>query len=202
MRSWHLPPQFALTLAFALVLTPLELALLLRAAGWSWRRLPGILAFRRRLPGRHYALILPCLTAMALGLVVLLAPLESRILDAWPAGWRLPADSGAYPAATTVATLLIALAVEGLVSPAVQELYLRAYLLPRLPVRGALAVVVSAGLSAAQHAWRPERFVFVLVAQLVLIAVVLRVRSVRISIAAQCLASSAAILLTLVTVLN
>ncbi|MER7280254.1 CPBP family intramembrane glutamic endopeptidase [Dactylosporangium sp. NPDC000244] len=202
VRAWHLPPQFALTLAFAFVLTPIELGLLLRAAGWSWRGLPGILAFRRRLPLRLYLTILPCLIAMAFGLVILLAPLEHRILDVYPAAWLPPPDSGAFPVSTMVATLLFALAVDGLVNPAVEELYFRAYLLPRLPVRGALAVVTSAGLFAAQHYWQPERFLFVFAAQLLLIAVMLRVRSVRISIAAHCLTNSLAILLALAAVLR
>src|SRR5262245_49823608 len=79
MRAWHLPPQFALTLAFAFVLTPIEAGLLLRAAGWSWRRLPEVLAFRRRLPAKSYLMIVPSLTAIAIGMVVLLAPLEERI---------------------------------------------------------------------------------------------------------------------------
>ncbi|WP_432980661.1 lysostaphin resistance A-like protein [Dactylosporangium sp. CA-233914] len=211
MRAWHLPPQFALTLAFAFVLTPIELGLLLaavraarnlRAAGWSPRRLPEILAFRRRLPLRLYLLILPCLTAMAVGLAMLLAPLERRVLDGYPAGWALPPDSDAYPVATLVATLLVTLLVDGLVNPAVEELYFRAYLLPRLPVRGALAVVTSAGLFAAQHYWQPEKFAFIFLAQLLLIVVMLRVRSVRISIAAHCLTNSLAILFALATVLT
>jgi membrane protease YdiL (CAAX protease family) len=202
VRAWHLPPQFALTLAFAFVLTPIELGLLLRAAGWSWRGLPGILAFRRKLPLRLYLTILPCVTAMAVGLVVLLAPLEQRILDRYPASWLLPPDSDAFPVLTMVGTLLFTLAVDGLVNPAVEELYFRAYLLPRLPVRGALAVVTSAGLFALQHYWQPEKFVFVFVAQLLLIAIMLRVRSVRISIAAHCLTNSLAILLALGAVLS
>jgi membrane protease YdiL (CAAX protease family) len=201
MRAWHLPPQLALELAFAFVLTPIELGLLLRAAGGSWRRLPEVLAFRRRLPLRLYLTIVPCLTAMAVGLVVLLDPLEQRILDVYPAAWRLPEDSGAFPVATMVGTLLFALVVDGLINPAVEELYFRAYLLPRLPVRGALAVVTSAGLFAAQHYWQPERFVFVFVGQVLLIAVMLRVRSVRISIAVHCLTNSLAILLALAAVL-
>ncbi|HTJ31615.1 MAG TPA: CPBP family intramembrane glutamic endopeptidase [Dactylosporangium sp.] len=201
MRAWHLPPQFALTLAFAFVLTPIEAGLLLRAAGWSWRRVPEVLAFKRKLPIRLYLMILPCVTAIAIGMVVLLAPLEERILDIYPSSWLLPPDSDAFPATTMVATLLVTLVVDGLVNPAVEELYFRAYLLPRLPVRGVAAVVTSAGLFAAQHYWQPEKFVFVFVAQLLLIAIMLRLRSVRISIAVHCLTNSLAILLSLAAVL-
>lgn len=202
MRAWHLPPQFALTLAFAFVLTPIELGLLLRAAGWSPRRLPGILAFRRKLPPRLYLTVLPSLTAIAIGLAVLLAPVEERIREAYPAAWPLPSDPAAHPVAATVATLLVALLVDGLVNPAVEELYFRAYLLPRLPVRGALAACASAALFAVQHYWQPERFVFIFVAQLLLIAVLYRLGSVRISIAAHCLTNSLGILLALAAVLR
>jgi len=107
-----------------------------------------------------------------------------------------------YQVRIMVGTLLFTLVADGLVNPAVEELYFRAYLLPRLPVRGVLAVVTSAGLFALQHYWQPEKLLFVFVAQLVLIAVMLRVRSVRISIAAHCLANSLAILLALVVVLR
>ncbi|WP_432832114.1 lysostaphin resistance A-like protein [Dactylosporangium sp. CA-092794] len=202
MRAWHLPPQFALTLAFALVLTPIELSLLLRAAGWSFRRLPEILAFRRKLPPKLYLMILPSVTAIAFGLAILLAPLEERIHDAYPASWLLPPDSDAFPAATMVVTLLVALVVDGLVNPAVEELYFRAYLLPRLPVRGIAAVVTSAALFAAQHYWQPEKFIFIFVAQVLLITVMLKLRSVRMSIAAHCLANSLGILLSLAAVLT
>jgi membrane protease YdiL (CAAX protease family) len=202
MRAWDLPPQFGLTLAFAFVLTPIELGLLLRAAGWSFRRLPALLAFRRKLPLRLYFMLLPCLTAIAIGMVMLLAPLERRILDVYPTAWLLPADSTAYPAATMVVTLLITLLVNGLVNPAVEELYFRAYLLPRLPVRGVAAVLTSAGLFAAQHYWQPEKFVFIFLAQLVLITVMLRLNSVRISIAVHCVTNSVAILLSLAAVLG
>ena len=201
MRAWHLPPQFALTLAFAFVLTPIEAGLLLRAAGWSWRGLPDVLAFKRKLPWKLYLMILPSVTAMAIGLVVVLAPLEERILAVYPHSWLLPPDSEAFPTTTMVAVLLVTLLVDGLVNPAVEELYFRAYLLPRLPVRGVAAVVTSAGLFAAQHYWQPEKLVFVFAAQLVLIAIMLRLRSVRISIAAHCLTNSLAILASLVAVL-
>ncbi|MEV8511056.1 hypothetical protein [Dactylosporangium sp. NPDC051484] len=60
-------------MAFAFVLTPIELGLLLRAAGWSSRRLPEVLAFRRKLPIRLYLMIVPCLTAITVGLAILLS---------------------------------------------------------------------------------------------------------------------------------
>jgi membrane protease YdiL (CAAX protease family) len=197
VRALDWPPQLALTLAFAFVLTPIEVGLLVRAAGGEVRRLPEILSFTRKLPLRLYLMLLPSLAAMGLGLVLVLAPLERGILDGYPASWLLPADSDAFPAPTMVAVLLCTLLVDGLIRPVVEELYFRAYLFPRLPVRGGLAVVLSAALFSAQHYWRPEQFVVILVAQLVLTAVTVRLDSVRVSIALRCLANSLGILLAL-----
>ncbi|GGM14880.1 lysostaphin resistance A-like protein [Dactylosporangium sucinum] len=202
MRSLDLPPQFALTLAFAFVLTPTELAILFRVTGArSLCDLMRSLPFQRRLPARLYAITIPSLIAVAVGLVILLEPLERAIRSVYPSDWLLPDDSTAFPTATLVATLLFTLLVDGLVNPAVEELYFRAFLLPRLPVHGALAVVTSAALFAAQHYWQPEKFLFIFLAQLLLTALMLRLNSIRMSIAAHCATNSLAILLSLATVL-
>ncbi|WP_238018579.1 CPBP family intramembrane glutamic endopeptidase [Dactylosporangium sp. AC04546] len=203
MRSLDLPPQFALTLAFAFVLTPIELAVLFHATGArSVRDLFRSLPFQRKLPLRLYAITIPSLIAVAVGLVMLLEPLERAIRSAYPSSWLLPEDSTAFPTATMVATLLFALLVDGLVNPAVEELYFRAHLLPRLPVRGALAVATSAALFAAQHYWQPEKFLFIFLAQLLLTAVMVRLNSIRLSIAVHCASNSLAILLALAAVLS
>jgi membrane protease YdiL (CAAX protease family) len=178
LRALDLPPQFAVTLAVAFVLVPVQLGLLLRAAHrvtgrWSPAALPAVLSFQRRLPARLYLTLLPSLAAIALGVAMLLDP------DLVPAG----AGTG---------VLTVTLVVDGLLRPVAQELYFRAYLLPRLPVGGGLAVVAAAALSAAQYAWQPQLAVFMLVVQLILTAVTVRLGSVRVSIAAHCLIAAAA----------
>ncbi|MEV4511631.1 CPBP family intramembrane glutamic endopeptidase [Dactylosporangium sp. NPDC049525] len=178
LRALGLSPQFALTLAFAFVLTPIQLGLLLHAAHratgrWSLLALPSVLSFQRRLPPRLYLMLLPSLAAIALGVAMLLDP------DLVPEG------SGAGVLAAT-------LAVNGLLRPVVQEVYFRAYLLPRLPVGGGLAVVTSAALSTVQYAGHPQLLVFMLVVQLILTAVTVRLDSVRVSVAAHCLIGAAA----------
>ncbi len=207
LRALDLPPQFALTLAFAFVLTPIQLGLLLHAAHrvtgrWSLRALPSVLSFQRRLPARLYLMLLPSLAAIALGVAMLLDPVADAVAAVYPAGWLLPPGSDAFPTGVLVATLLVTLLVDGLAGPVVQELYFRAYLLPRLPINGGLAVVTSAGLFAAQHYWQPQLFVFVFVAQLILTAVMVRLDSVRVSIAVNCLIHGAATLVTLAAVLS
>ncbi|WP_327008042.1 CPBP family glutamic-type intramembrane protease [Dactylosporangium sp. NBC_01737] len=178
VRALDLPPQFALTLAFAFVLTPIQLGLLLHAAHrvtgrWSLVALPSVLSFQRRLPPRLYLMLLPSLAAIALGVAILLDP------DLVPAG----AGTG---------VLAATLVVDGLLRPVAQEVYFRAYLLPRLPVGGGLAVLTSAALSTVQFAWHPQPAVFMFVVQLMLAAVTVRLGSVRVTIAAHCLIAAAA----------
>src|SRR5215813_6267845 len=70
MGRLGLPRDFSVTVAFALVLTPIELGLLLRAAHhatgrWSLRALPAVLAYRRPL-SRRIILLVPVLFGLAL----------------------------------------------------------------------------------------------------------------------------------------
>jgi hypothetical protein len=92
MGRLGLPRYFSLTVAFALVLTPIELSLLLRAAHratgrWSLRALPAVLAYRRPL-SRRMILVIPVLFGAALIILAALTPVGNAI-----GGWL----SGVYP---------------------------------------------------------------------------------------------------------
>ncbi|MGI5180603.1 CPBP family glutamic-type intramembrane protease [Dactylosporangium sp. CA-152071] len=118
----------------------------------------GTLSLHRRLPPRLYLLLLPSLFAIALGLAMLLGT------DHRPAVLPL---------------LLLAVA-------APQELFFRAYLLPRTPLHGTPAILASGLLSALPFALS-SLFPYILVMHLVLTAVTVRFGSVRLGIAAHCL---------------
>src|SRR5262249_47578288 len=100
MRALHLPPGFALTVAFALVLTPLELGVLLtfahRATGrWSLRAIPAVVAYRRPI-GRWWWAV-PPLFGVALVLAVAWQPIGDAIgrsLAGVLPGWLLPGFDG------------------------------------------------------------------------------------------------------------
>ena len=92
MGRLGLPRYFSLTVAFALVLTPIELGLLLRAAHratgrWSLRALPAVLAYRRPL-SRRMILLIPVVFGAALIILAALTPVGNAI-----GGWL----SGVYP---------------------------------------------------------------------------------------------------------
>jgi membrane protease YdiL (CAAX protease family) len=198
-----LPPTFALTVAFAVVLTPVELGLLLLAArrasgGW---RVGAALSFRGRL-GRR-AFLIPALLVPAVILAAAYGPiadaLGARLAGIYPA-WLLPdydAAQAGYPRAVLVVTGLVTLLIDGIVNPTVEELYFRAYLLPRLPVRGALAVVTSAVLFTVQHYWQPQNWPLILTLELVLTTAVVLTRRYRLGIALHTAANSLGILVGL-----
>src|SRR5215813_2884803 len=81
MARLGLPRFFSMTVAEALVLTPIELELLLRAAHrangrWSLRALPAVLAYRRPL-SRRIILLIPVLVGIAWVIVVAYTPVKN-----------------------------------------------------------------------------------------------------------------------------
>src|SRR5262249_46854900 len=106
-----------------------------------------------------------------------------------------------FPKAVLVPTLLATLATDGVINPAVEELYFRGYLLPRLPVAGWRAIPVSAALFTLQHYWQPWNWLLIFVLELVLTTLVVRLRCLRLGIVMHILANSFGILATLFGVL-
>jgi signal transduction histidine kinase/membrane protease YdiL (CAAX protease family) len=190
MARLGLPPTFALTVSCAVLLAPIELGLLLRAAYRATGRrslsaLPAVLAYRQRL-GR-WVWSTPALFAVALIVAIGWAPVGDHFAQSlqgvYPP-WLLPGynPSSGRPTTVMVAVLLVTLLLDGVIVPTVEELYFRAYLLPRLPVSGWRAVPISAALFAAQHYWQPFNWPLIFVLQVILTALVIRTRSIRLGI--------------------
>src|SRR5215470_10838758 len=83
MAHLGLPRFFSMTVAEALVLTPIELGLALHAAHratgrWSLRALPSVLAYRRPLT-RRVILLVPVLFGLALAVAAAYAAVSSAI---------------------------------------------------------------------------------------------------------------------------
>jgi len=210
MSRLHWPPTFGLTLAFAFILIPIELGLLLRAAHKatgrrSLRSIPAILAYRQ--PMRRWWFLVPVLFAAALALAIAWSPL-GEIIGGWLKGiyphWMLPDYDGtagfAKPILVTV--LMVTLIIDGIVNPIVEELFFRGYLLSRLPVTGRGMIPLGASLFAVQHYWQPYNWGLIFMVELLLITLVVHTRSVRLGIAMHVLANSFGILATLVGILG
>ncbi|MEV6850630.1 CPBP family intramembrane glutamic endopeptidase [Actinoplanes sp. NPDC051411] len=200
----RVPQTFALTIAFAVVLTPLELGILARAAR-SLREVPSVLAFRG--PLGRWRLVVPPLFAVALAMAAAWSPAGDRLGRLFAGilpGWALPSYDATHGFAhtTLIVTMLVTLVVDGITNPLVEELYFRGYLLPRLPVSGRSAIVVSAGLFTVQHYWQPFNWPLILTLELILTTLVVRYGKLRLGIVMHCLANSVGILLTLIPLLT
>ena len=210
MAHLGLPRFFSFTVAEALVLAPIELGLLLRAAHrttgrWSLRALPAVLAYRRPL-GRRILLV-PVLFGLALAIAAAYTPVRNAIgggLAGIYPHWLLPSHdaTAGFPKAVLVATLLATLAIDGVINPAVEELYFRGYLLPRLPVAGWRAIPISAALFSLQHYWQPWNWLLIFVLELILTTLVVRLRCLRLGIVMHILTNSFGILAALFGVLS
>jgi uncharacterized protein len=210
MGRLGLPRDFSIAVAFALVLTPIELGLLLRAAHratgrWSLRALPAVLAYRR--PLGRWILLVPVLFGLALALAAAYSPVSNAIggvLAGIYPHWLLPSSNPAtgFSKVVLVSTLLATLAIDGVINPTVEELYFRGYLLPRLPVAGWRAIPVSAALFSLQHYWQPWNWLLIFVLELILTTLVVRLRCLRLGIVMHILANSFGILATLFGVLT
>jgi len=211
MARLGLPRYFSMTVAEALVLTPIELGLLLRAAHratgrWSLRALPSVIAYRRPLT-RRMILLVPVLLVLALAIYFAYTPVGNAIgggLSGIYPHWLITGKNApaGFSKVVLVSTLLATLAVDGVINPTVEELYFRGYLLPRLPVAGWPAIPVSAALFSLQHYWQPWNWLLIFGLELILTTLVVRLRCVRLGIVMHTLTNSFGILLTLVGVLS
>jgi membrane protease YdiL (CAAX protease family) len=157
------PAFLALMVGAAVVIVPFELGYLLYQ---GWRRngklsLEGVVLYRQPIPLRQYALLVPTgLALMAIAFFVVAPATDSYVIETfftwlpdWFFGFSQRPDQ--YSAAIVLFSLLLALAINGILGPIVEELYFRGYLLPRLARMPRWAPVVSALLFSLYHFFTP-----------------------------------------------
>jgi membrane protease YdiL (CAAX protease family) len=151
------PPMFALTIAAALFLIPLELGFLLvqgrKAAGRL--TLAGVISYRRALPWWQVVLW-SALVFLAVGAVFALLKPVDRFLQEQVFFWIPTLDpglDGSFSRPALIVTYALFFILMAVLAPLVEELYFRGYLLPRTP--GKLGPVLHSFLFAAYHVFTP-----------------------------------------------
>jgi membrane protease YdiL (CAAX protease family) len=150
----------ALLICIPLFLLPVELGLLVAArkkAGSSWEPL----RIRSAVPGGgvgETALTIVVLYLLVGLVAALLTPLDGFLAESfsglrpnWPMVDRLPED-------VSLVTLGFGLLASGLAAPIVEELYFRAFLLPRIPLSPRLAPLFNVALFALYHFYAPWKY--------------------------------------------
>lgn len=189
----------AIILCIPLILVPCEVGVLIaerRRINWSWR---SIIAPRgsRRVSIPDILLSVAALYLISEAAAALATPTRTAILGAvapllppWAVFDSLPAGISPY-------TLCLGLVLSGLVAPIVEELYFRAYLMPRIPVAGRWAPAVNVTLFAIYHYYTPWNCLVIFAAFLVL-AYYVRLRgNVLPGIITHCLFNSVGVILVL-----
>lgn len=192
VRSLGYPSIVALVLAGLFVLVPLEGGFLLyQAKRAGTKRLEGIVLYREPVPLWQYLVWVPVVLVFS-GLVMTLLTPVSGYLEAWfdwlPDVLKIEMGlSGEYARPVLIVTYLLFFIVVSLVAPAVEELYFRGYLLPRMPSLKGWAPVLHSALFALYHTWTPWMAVARTIGVLPLIYVVQRKKNIYLGIIAHCM---------------
>ena len=159
-----LTAYLALLIAIPACLAPVEIGVMLF---WSVRStgslsLPEAIRYRRKGTGVDYV-VLPVLLFLCWGaLSIALGPVATYLESHLPAWFPVWATQEAMidgltscPPAQRNVTLVLAVLFSGFVAPAVEELYFRGFLLPRMARWGWAAPIVNALLFAVYHFYFP-----------------------------------------------
>jgi uncharacterized protein len=161
------PPLAALLLAIAFVIVPFELGLLLivgsRRNGTT--SLEGVVLYRDPVSRQTWLWLVPVLLVAAVvasGLLAAVEPAIQAAFFAWLPDWFLaPVDLAAvssYSMSSWMITLGAYFTLNAFIGPAVEELYFRGYLLPRIERFGRWAPLLNTVLFSLYHFWSPWQF--------------------------------------------
>ena len=151
------PSIFALLLAFAFVLIPVELGFLVVQGKKKTGRftLQGIVSYRRSIPWWQYPLWAIMIWAVIGAIFTLLNPVDAFVQERlffWMPDVNYGLD-GNYSRTILIVTYSMYVIFNVFLAPMVEELYFRGYLLPKL--KGRFAPLFHSFLFAAVHVFTP-----------------------------------------------
>src|SRR5262249_10877043 len=139
--------------------------------------------------------------------LIVVSPLGATLAETafrWMPSHLRPSDDpqpGQYARAAILATLLLNLLVDGLLTPITEEFYFRGYLLPRLwPLRW-FAPLINAALFTLGHFWQPYNYLLILLAVLPEVYAVWWKRNLWIAVGLHCFGNTLGATLTLIVFL-
>jgi len=151
------PSIVALLLAYAFILIPVELGYLLYMGKKKTGRftLQGIISYRNSIPWWQYLIWVLIIVVASGAIFTLLKPIDAFLQEKlffWVPDTNYGLD-GNYSRTILIVTYSMFLIFIGFLSPLVEELYFRGYLLPRM--KGKYATLFHSFLFAVQHVSTP-----------------------------------------------
>jgi membrane protease YdiL (CAAX protease family) len=155
------PSVIALILAYAFILIPVELGYLLYQGKKKTGRftLQGIISYRNSIPWWQYLVWVSIIVVATGAIFTLLKPAEVFLQERlffWVPDINYGLD-GNYSRKALIVTYSMFFIFGAVLSPLVEELYFRGYLLPR--TKGKFATLFHSFLFAAQHVLEPWRII-------------------------------------------
>ncbi len=207
LRPFALPSLLPMLFTVPLALIPIELGYLLYKGKQRNGRytLKGILPDHQPLSLGQYILYSALTLAGMLVFFIPLGAIDSILLEQvfswWPA-WLMPDYSSLTQGSTAVLTVgvILVMLFANLLGPAVEELYFRGYLLPRLAQYGRWAYLINSFLFALYHFWSPWGIISRALGTIPL-GIAARKGNVIIPIIAHCLLNTVGFLITLAALL-
>ncbi len=164
LESWGAPAFLAVILGIGLILIPFELGWLLNEArkrNGSFS-LEGIVLYREPMSrGKYLAFIVPGTIWILFVYLVLARPVDQFFIErffSWVPNWFITGwdkNPDAYGKSILIAAAGLALVLNGVIAPLVEELYFRGYLLPRLAHLGWWGPLLGGLLFSLYHFFTP-----------------------------------------------
>ncbi|NHB67720.1 CPBP family intramembrane glutamic endopeptidase [Perlabentimonas gracilis] len=206
--EYGFPNVMALIIAGIVVLLPFELGFLLYQKKISGKKFfGGIVKYHKKLKGWQYILwvaVIFVLTGLAFKIFAFASEYLMHLFTWMPSTYMLDMGlGGEYSRINLIITYSLFFLFMVLILPAVEELYFRGYLLPRMPsnLKGWVVPIHSA-LFALYHTWTPWLFITRTIGVLPLIYLVKRKENIYIGIIAHCIINSIDLIIGLVLIMN
>lgn len=182
----ELPHQFVVYIPTLSVILPFELGYLLYLGKKKNGKysLKGIVVFQSSIPMRHYTIFVPVLTAWNFIIFTLMAPIEKVFIDKlfyWMPFWLLPAAnpvndlsliSSQYSKPVVIMVMVVGMILNGAITPYIEEMYFRGYLLPRLSCYKHWAPLLNVLFFSIYHIFSPWKYLTIFIALLPAIYIV------------------------------
>jgi len=197
------PSIFGLILAIVFILVPVELGYLLIMGKQATGRytLDGLISYRTAIPWWQSILWILIVLALMGAIFTVMKPVDNFMMENlffWMPNLESGLD-GSFSKTALIVTYSIFAIFGVFVGPAVEELYFRGYLLPRIPVKN--SELFHSLLFAVYHFWTPWMFITRTAAMLPLIIAVKK-KNIFIGIAAHILVNSLDVIVGFVFIFN
>jgi membrane protease YdiL (CAAX protease family) len=192
-----LPHQFVIYIPTLLVVLPFELGYLLYLGKRKNGRysLEKVVHLRSSLSIKQYLIFVPVLTAWNFLIFAVMAPLEKFFVDNlfyWMPSWLLPSPdpindlvllTTQYSKGLVSLVMIIGIVLNGIITPVVEELYFRGYLLPGLSRFKNWAPLLNVLFFSVYHLFSPWKYLTIILALLPAVYIVWKKKSIYLTIA-------------------